>query len=144
MKYLSFILLIFTLSSCNLHKKCDEAFDEARAFYRDTALMYLWRCPDSDIYRDEYGQVDSGLVAYKSDGTFDYAGEQKDLNFNNMWYVKDSIIYSVICRDMSPMERARCKYSMKNDTLFLFAVIDNNIHNISDKPQIHIKVKKYK
>ena len=143
MKYLSFILLIFTLSSCNLHKKCDEAFDEARSFYRDTALMYLWRCPDNEIITYDELQIDSGFIAYKPDGTYDYATEREYLNFNNMWYVKDSIIYSVVCRDMSPMERATSIYKIKNDTLFSFAVIDNNIHNISDEAEIFIKVEKY-
>ena len=135
-KLLALSFFIFNISSCDCNDSHEE---EARGFYKDTSLMYLW------------GSVDTVLSRYYNfckNGDLCFSEEYKTINENyschEVWYVEDSIIYRVgggetICTYRKGIVG---KYKINNDTLFLISRTGNGDEYIKE-PIKYVKVSKH-
>jgi len=121
MKKIAYFIIFFGLisfTSCFFNRSCENDVEEARSFYKDTALMYLWRLPDESIKVEEY--PDSMYMAFKPNGDFDRKGEMKYLNFYRVWYNKKDSIYTIHCSNWYPVDGLYHTYKIQDDTLNLY------------------------
>ena len=135
------ISIILLISSSCLHKKCDNAFENARGQNRDTALFYIWRLTDNLIHPDGIN-TDSDYICFMPNGDYCRTYQRKYIRpFTDVWYTESDLIVRIYCLDNVP-EQSTLKYYVKSDTLYLGGGMDDGTFD-TIPPDTYVKVSKY-
>jgi hypothetical protein len=136
------LFLAILIFSCT-NKKCKDAQEAAKSKPKDPALMYIWRYTNNLIKTIGNNERDSGFISFKPSGEYKRVPKFSEINTaSNIWYVDGNTIRESSCLDLAPQDDPAYRYTIKNDTLYLFASTGGG-KSFATIAETFIHVKKY-